>query len=60
VFIELEAPVDHSSEYETVISMLEWSVNEETTITQTQFNNFVLDKWGWTNQFVGTNGKYIK
>lgn len=60
VVVELEAPEDHSSEYETNIAMLEWSINETLTITQQQFNQFVLDKWGWSDRFRGTNAVYSK
>jgi hypothetical protein len=57
-FVSIEAPVDHSDDYETNIVMLEWSVNDTMTITQMQFKNFVLDKWGWSEQFVTTNAVY--
>jgi hypothetical protein len=58
--VALEAPEDHSADYERVISMLEWSTADEIEITETQFSNFVLDKWNWTERFVGTNAKYSK
>jgi hypothetical protein len=60
VLVELEAPEDHSSEYDTNIAMLEWSINDTITITQQQFNQFVLDKWGWSDRFRGTNAVYSK
>jgi hypothetical protein len=59
-YIELEAPTDHSSEYETIISMLEWSVDGTISVSQQQFNQFVLDKWVWSQQFTGTNARYSK
>jgi hypothetical protein len=58
--VELEEPQDHSDEYETNIAMLEWSVSDTLSISQLQFKNFVLDKWGWSEQFITSNAAYKK
>jgi hypothetical protein len=58
--VELEEPHDHSDEYETNIAMLEWSVSDTLSISQQQFKNFVLDKWGWSEQFITSNATYKK
>jgi hypothetical protein len=60
VFVELEAPVDHSEDYEINLEMLSWSTKSEIEISREQFRNFVLDKWNWTDQFVGTSTAYKK
>jgi hypothetical protein len=57
-FVELEVPEDHSDEYSLVIDMLTWSTSDEIDITQTQFNNFVRDQWGWSNKFISSNAVY--
>lgn len=46
-YIALQAPEDHTSDYDTVISMLEMSVNETIEIEQHDFQCYVLDKWQW-------------
>jgi hypothetical protein len=57
-FDDLDAPKEHVDDYETVIGMLEMSVADEITITERQFRQFVLDKWDWKADFVGTMSKY--
>jgi hypothetical protein len=60
VYVELEAPEDRSEDYSCNIEMLEWSTGDTVSISQLQFKNFVLDKWGWTEQFAMTNATYKK
>ena len=51
-------PIDRTDDYDSVIRMLEMSVADEIMITEKQFKNFVLDKWGWSNEFVGSTSRY--
>ena len=45
--IRLEAPQDHTSEYDNVIEMLRMSVDETIELEAHAFQCYVLDKWQW-------------
>jgi len=55
-FIQLHAPEDHTKDYDTVISMLEMSVDPEIVIDRGEFQQFVQDQWDWSAhaRFVNT------
>jgi hypothetical protein len=57
--VNLSVPEDHTDEYDTVISQLGDDVHGQITLNQQQYLNFVLDKWGWSKQFVTTNSAYV-
>lgn len=59
-FINLPEPHDHTQEYETVIRMLEMCVDEEIEISTGEFNQYVMDDWGWKADFTATASNYIK
>ena len=45
--IGLEAPQDHTREYDINIQMLEMSEDEKLVISEEQFRHFVQDDWEW-------------
>lgn len=49
--LDLEEPVSHASDYETVIGMLELSVSEQVVIDQDEYLTYVKDEWGWKPSF---------
>lgn len=53
------APADHTSDYDDVISMMEWSTQESIELTQSQFKQYVQDDWGWKDQWLTSNSGYI-
>ena len=56
----LEAPPeDRTSDYDDVISMMEWSEQESIVLTQAQFRQYVQDDWGWREQWLTSNSQYI-
>lgn len=54
-----DQPIDKTPEYDTVLQMLEMSVDEEIEISHQEFLNFVEDKWDWTHQMLISNTKYL-
>lgn len=58
--VELDEPVEHTKDYDRVISMMEMSIADEITVSENQFSQYVLDEWGWSHQFTTTNSKYSK
>lgn len=51
-------PREYSSEYTTVICMLEMSVDQEIVLTQQQFLQYVRDEWNWSGHFNTTKSLY--
>jgi len=58
-YLKFDKPVSHEEEYETVIGMLDMSVDEELYITKDQYKAYVQDNWTWKNAFNITNSKYL-
>lgn len=54
----LVQPMDMTKEYDRAIGMLEMSVDEEVEITDTQFQNYVMDDWTWSAQASASNTAY--
>lgn len=59
-FQDLTVPESHVKEYDRVIKMLEMSVKSEITIDSTQFNQYVMDEWGWRRGFEAVSAAYSK
>lgn len=58
VYVSLSVPLDYTSHYDTVISMLEEHTEDHIQLKATEFRNFMEDKWDWRGQFIGTNKAY--
>jgi len=56
--IQFEEPWDHTKEYKRVIAMLEMSISEEVKISEMEFAQYVLDDWGWKEQFATVTSGY--
>lgn len=54
----LTAPTQHLKDYDRVIRMLEMSVAEEITISEQQFQQYVMDEWNWKRDFSASNALY--
>lgn len=48
--INLAEPVDHTSDYERVIMMLEMSVDDTVVLNAGEFDQYVRDVWSWSYQ----------
>jgi len=59
-FENLPKPESHVGEYETALSMLSYSVDEEIELSADAFRNYVLDDWGWKHSFSTTLSNYKK
>ncbi len=56
--VTIVQPVEHTKDYDRVIRMLEMSIADEVTVTETQFSQYVLDEWGWSREFVNSTSRY--
>ena len=52
--LDLQYPEDHSRDYERAIRMVELSVYERFSLTEHQFNQYVLNDWEWKNSFLNS------
>lgn len=57
--VNLQAPIDQTSDYDRVIRMLEMSVDTEIELSEHDFAQYVLDDWSWKNQFITVNTSYL-
>ena len=57
-FVNLRAPVDQTKDYDRAIRMFELSVDTNIELDETQFANYIMDEWGWTQNFLATNSAY--
>jgi len=57
--ISFDEPQNHRDDYETVIQMLEMSVDTHIDLTMNEFKQYVQDKWSWKDKFSMTNAKYV-
>jgi hypothetical protein len=55
----LEAPEDHTKDYDRSIQMLEMSVDKEIVISEQEFQNFVQDTWGWSRDWASNVSNYV-
>lgn len=55
---DLQVPRSHEEAYDVAIQMAEWEVSETITLTQSQFECFVLDSWDWKTSFDVLNKSY--
>ena len=56
----LVRPENMLDEYNTIISMLEMSVDEVITLNKREYENFVLDKWDWSDRFTSNTLSYLQ
>jgi hypothetical protein len=55
---ELRAPKHHLDEYDRALAMLQMSVNAEVTLQEHEFQQLVMDEWGWKREFQAITSSY--
>ncbi len=58
--VKLPEPSDHTRDYERVILMLELAEAERITLSEVEFSQYVLDEWGWREDFLSTSAAYSR
>lgn len=58
ILIDLQYPLDHTSEYDTIIKMLTLHIGDDIILGANEVQMFVEDKWDWTDQFLHHNSAY--
>lgn len=57
-YFDLPQPIDHTPEYVTIIEQIEWTEEKQIELDFIQFNQFVLDDWGWKEDFLMNASTY--
>lgn len=55
----LVCPQDHTKEYDTVLRMLELSLDDVVILSNSQFTNLVEDIWGWSRSWAASASTYV-
>ena len=58
-WVKLPRPEEHLDDYDNAIGMLEWHQGETMDLDQDQFNQLVLDQWGWHKSFITNTTSYV-
>ena len=58
LYFRLPEPEDHTDDYDRVLEMARLSVDEVIELTADDFASFVLDQWGWKQNFLDTTAMY--
>jgi len=56
----LDAPRSYEKSYDQTIAMLEMSVDDEITLTDHEFAQYVLDDWEWQESFKTQTANYSR
>ena len=60
VHLHLERkPEDHTDDFERVIGLLEMSQDDNVELDEDQYQNYVMNDWHWSRNWVASNSKYI-
>lgn len=57
--IDLPKPFNALQQYDLAIEMCDWSLTD-IELTQQEFNQYVLDRWGWTDSFTQIKAAYTR
>jgi hypothetical protein len=57
-YIQLVQPIDQTKEYDRAIRMIEMSVDQTITLSERDFQQFVMDEWQWTSVFATNSVAY--
>jgi hypothetical protein len=58
VYVHLECPEDHTSDYDRIIAMLDMEVDDEVVLTEQEFAQFVQDNWSWQQQWLTSSSRF--
>lgn len=56
--IYIKPPVDHTSDYDSILRQLQLAVQDTVELSSQDFDRFVLDRWAWRGDFLSTNSAY--
>ena len=58
--VSLKVPKSYESDYDTIIGMLEFSIEDTFSINQDEYKMYVLNEWYWSGSFEVSKRSYMK
>ena len=58
ISISMPAPVDHTKDYDRLITMFQLASETKFELNEQQVANFIMDEWDWTDRFLMSNAPY--
>lgn len=58
LYFGLSEPVNYSDHYDLAIKMLNMSLDKDITLSQHEFQQYILDDWDWKGKFLMDNSAY--
>lgn len=58
VYVHLSAPKQYTKEYDRALAMFESTLDDVIELSQSEFTQYVMDEWSWTEQFVNSTAAY--
>ena len=58
-YLNLEYPQNFDGEYVKALKMLEFSIEDKITLTSTEFDCYIMNRWGWRSEFLQMSTHYI-
>lgn len=55
VRVYASVPKDHTNDYNRAIAMIEMSIGDDITLSESDFAQYVMDDWGWQDQFLSNS-----
>lgn len=59
IFFTLPEPVDYTGSFDQAISMVEWEQSQSITLSEKDFQRYVLNKWEWEHLFAANTASYV-
>lgn len=59
LYIHLPEPEDHTTSFDTAISMIEWEEGDTITLSEKDFTRYVLNRWEWEHSFAANTRSYV-
>ena len=60
LYVDLVEPTSSEDSYRTALEMLELEVNENVTISEQEFKQYIKDEWHWSRSFELSKSAYLK
>ena len=60
LYVHLEAPHNHTEDYDRVIDLLTMSLDSEVDLPSDEFDRYARDKWGWSTAFSQSVAGYTR
>ncbi len=59
LYISLSEPQSNKDDYKIALEMLDLEVNDNVTISEKEFRQYIKDEWSWSNAFAISKASYF-